>query len=224
MNRSKSFPVVINTRKTIGAFIEDTCVDLQRSLTIVACWRKSRFLEQLALHASSITELSDSLASDDAEASQLFTKSSPTSLLQPTLRLLATSSNTNIVFCSTIQSFRAFVSTLPQRESESRDQSSQVVIVDMLALHHGTSEFTVQGLSRTFAILASVNHHIPGGMRLVECDNIEDPSDPLRGARLWNDEVPLLSGSVKIGEAGQGWASRTASIKSFAGRWFQFDS
>ena len=224
MNRSKAFPVATNTRKTIGAFIEDTCADFQHSLTIVACWRRSRFLEQLALYASSITELSDSLASDDAEASQALTRNSPTSLLQPTLRLLATSLNTKIVFCSTIPSFRAFVSTLVLRESQSRDRSSQVVIVDMLALHHGTSEFSVQGLSRTFAMLSSVNHDIPGEMRLVECDAIEDPSDPQRGTKLWNTEVPLLNGSVKIGEAGQGWASRTTSIKSFAARWFQFDS
>lgn len=70
-------------------------------------------------------------------------------------------------------------------------------------------------------MLASVNHRMAGVMQIVECSDFLDPTDLQRGTRLWSAEVPLLNGSVKIGEAGQGWVSRTTNIKAFAGRWFQ---
>ncbi|KAK5314472.1 hypothetical protein LTR70_007187 [Exophiala xenobiotica] len=147
------------------------------------------------------------------KAHQESSKHISTPLLQATLRLIATSLHTNIVFCPDIPSFRAYVTTLSFREVHQSDTSSTTVIVDMLAMHHGTSEFTVQ---------ASVNHQMAGEMQIVECSEFLDATDLQRGTRLWNADVSLLSGSVKIGEAGQGWASRTTNIKAFAGRWFQF--
>jgi len=227
-------PVVKSTAKTIGAFVEDFCTTDQRSTTVVVCCRRSRFFEQLALQAQSRSGASEerrpqnlrpdthTATGDEVEGTQVFPEHVSLPLLQPTLRLLATSMSTNIVFCSNIPSFRAYVSTLSLREKD-EEKRSKVIVVDMLALHHGTSEFTIQGLSRTFAMLGSVNHQIGGEMQLVECNDFHDPGDPQRGSRLWIAEVPLLSGSVKIGEAGQGWASRTTSIKSFAEKWFQFE-
>ncbi|KAK5939178.1 hypothetical protein PMZ80_008481 [Knufia obscura] len=235
MKGSTHFPVVKSTPNTIGALLEGFCTNAQQHTTIIACCRRSRFFEQLALHALPSTEVleepgfqqprpdMDGPPVGDAEEPVASSKHASPPLLQPTLRLLATSLNTNIVFCSSIPSFRAYVSTLPLRSTGSPNTLSQVIIVDMLALHHGTSEFTIQGLSRTFAMLASVNNQLGGEMQLVECNDFHDPIDPQRGSRLWGAEVPLLSGSVKIGEAGQGWASRTTSIRSFAERWFQFE-
>lgn len=236
MNRSTSLPVVTSTPKTIGVLIQDFCTSAQPITTIVVCCRRSHFFEQLVLHTSSILESieehglqqhhpeADAPPGDNSAEQPRSPKHILAPLLHPTLRLLTTSLKTKIVFCSSIPSFRAHVSTLPLRANEDRDKPSKVVIMDMLALHHGTSDFTIQGLSRTFAMLAAVHRQMPGEMHLVECNDARDPSDPQRGPRLWNAEVPLLSGSVKIGEAGQGWASRTTSIKSFARRWFHFDS
>jgi len=232
MNKSTSLPVVTSTTETIGALIEDLCSNTRSTTTIIACCSRSRFLEQMALEASSNPESQSEQPHEqqrngtDSERNekphQESSKHISTPLLQPTLRLIATSLHTNIVFCPDIPSFRAYVTTLSFREVHQSDISSTTVIVDMLAMHHGTSEFTVQGLSRTFAMLASVNHQMAGEMQIVECSDFLDPTDLQRGTRLWNADVPLLSGSVKIGEAGQGWASRTTNIKAFAGRWFQF--
>jgi len=228
MDRSTSLPLIETTAKTIGGLIEDLCINLQATTIIIACCTRSRFFEQLALHASPTSEhlddqrheqqsTNEAVNEHNETARQNPSKHNPTSLLRPTLRLLATSLHTNIVFCPDIPSFRAYVSALPFR-----DTPSATVIVDMLTMHHGTSEFTIQGLSRTFAMLASVNHRLASGMQVVECNDVLDPTDVHRGVRLWNAEVPLLSGSVKIGEAGQGWASRTTNIRTFAERWFQF--
>jgi len=235
IDRSLLVPVVKSIPRTIGAIVEDCCTHPESTTAIITCCRRSRFFEQLALHVLSTAE-----SSEGQEAQQQYLNLNPTAgegtedrepalaqhttstLLEPTLQLLATSLNTSVVFCSSIPSFRAYVSTLPVRGKENGGNPSKVVIVDMLALHHGTSEFTVQGLSRTFAMLAAVNTQMASEVQLIECNDLHDLTDPSRGVRLWNAEVPLLSGSVKIGEAGQGWASRTTSIKSLAERWFHF--
>lgn len=92
----------------------------------------------------------------------------------------------------------------------------------MLALHRATPDFTVQGLSQTFALLASVNKSIGGEMELVECDDLGATRNSLKGSALWQEEVPLLSGSIKIKEEGQGWANLKTSVRSFAERWIEF--
>lgn len=233
MDRTTSLPIVETTTKTIGGLIEDLRINPQATTIIIACCTRSHFFGQLALHALSTSEhlddqrheqqnTNEAVSERNEKARQNPSKHNPTSLLQPTLRLLATSLRINLVFCPDIPSFRAYVSALPFREVQQRDTLSTIVIVDMLTMHHGTSEFTIQGLSRTFATLASVNHRLAGGMQIVECNDVLDPTDVHRGVRLWNAEVPLLSGSVKIGEAGQGWAGRTTNIRTFAERWFQF--
>jgi len=224
-----SLPFVNLTQRTVGAFVEDHCANHRSSTTIIFCCRRSYLLRQLVLQASSTTDsLGEQRNTINATGEnteglrQNFSEHGSNALLHPTLRLLATSLETKVIFCQDILTFRAHLSTLPFYEQHRGGQPARVIVVDMLAMHHGTSEFTVQGLSRTLAMLASVNRQFAGEMQLVECNDAQDPLDPQRGVRLWNSEVPLLSGSVKIGEAGQGWASRTTSIRSFAERWIRF--
>lgn len=107
---------------------------------------------------------------------------------------------------------------------QSQSHPARVVIMNFLSLHRDTSEFTLQGLSRSFSLVASVGLSIRGGVELIECLDVGDDQNTaaVNGFRPWDVEVPLLSGSVKIGEAGQGWATRKISIRSFADRWFDF--
>ncbi|KAJ9658405.1 hypothetical protein H2198_003689 [Neophaeococcomyces mojaviensis] len=233
---SSQLPIVSNTLKSIGALIDDLCTGSDaRDTTIVACCSRAFFLEQLLAYVHRINVLAppkdgaENSDNDDQDVSKAMYSNlevampSTPALLQPTLKILAMSSRTKLVFCPSIPSFRGYMSTLPARPSpQTNDPQPKVVVLDMLALHHGTSEFTVQGLSRSFSLLALVNHSVGGNMQVVECIDDDNPSDNERGPRLWNTEVPLLSGSVKIGEAGQGWATRTISIRKAAQRWFHF--
>lgn len=60
-------------------------------------------------------------------------------------------------------------------------------------------------------------------LRLVECKNFHDLDDPNRGYSLWDTQVPLLSGSVRLGGNGADWAGRAISVKMIASRWFEFE-
>lgn len=236
MSRVRSYPLVTMTSRTTGRFVEDLVQgDLQPSTFLVVCSTRSQFLEQIAWHVlsskESVTgdihlqqgEPGPSSDAGDGELDRVSLKKRESQLLEPTLRFLAMGLQTNVIFCTNIPSFRAYVSTLAPRINRSQTPHPRIIFMDMLAMHHGTSEFTVQGLSRSFAMLAAVNHQTDSRIDIIECNDIRDRTDPQRGPRLWQTEVPLLSGSVRIGEAGQGWASRTTNIKSFAGRWFRFD-
>lgn len=141
----------------------------------------------------------------------------------PALQLLAVSQHITLIYCPTIPSLRARLSTMIGSQEHVTSASHRLVIVDLLALHHGTSEFTLQGLSRTLAAAVSAASAVSADLNLVECKDVRDPTHPGRGSRLWEHQVPLLSGSVKIGLEGSRWAGRALTIKKIASRWFQFE-
>lgn len=145
-------------------------------------------------------------------------------LLIPTLQLLAVSQHIRLTYCPSIPTLRAVLSATAFEKRLETAQRPCVYIVDMLALHHSTSEFTLQGLSRTLAAAVSAAHNAGADLTLVECRDVQDPSHPDRGSRLWDRQIPLLSGSVKIGLEGSRWSGRALTIKKIASRWFEFES
>lgn len=152
-------------------------------------------------------------------------------LLPPTLHLLSASRYCNLVFCPSIPALRGYLSAYVSKPSqppplphEPPSPAHQLIILDLLALHHGTSEFTLQGLSHTFATAVSAADRANCVLKLAECKDVNDPSNPSRGALLWQSEVPLLSGSIKMGERGASWGRRTLSVSKVASRWFRFQS
>jgi hypothetical protein len=151
--------------------------------------------------------------------------------LSPSLYLLSVSQFCNVVFCPAIPVLRGYLSAyvpkhVPPRQSTIPPISpgGQMIILDLLALHHATSEFTLQGLSQTFATAVSAADRTKRLLRLVECKDVGDPSNPNRGSALWQSEVPLLSGSIRIGERGASWGRRTTSVIKVASRWFKFEN
>lgn len=144
------------------------------------------------------------------------------SFMVPTLRLIAASRAINLIYCPTIPVLRAWLSGHGTEPASLAADRPQVVILDLLALHHGTSEFTVQGLSRTLATAVSAAQSSGSDLTLAECKDIEDPSNPDRGRRLWDAQLPLLSGSVKIGLERSRWAGQPITARRVASRWFRF--
>lgn len=178
---------------------------------LVICHRKAHFVEQLAHEIS--------IAKKKARRKGRTDRSMP----HLSLNLLQSQIGFQLFYCPNLTTFRAFAATLPLREDDLSDTPNlRIVVVDMLALHYGTSEFNVQGLSRSLAMLASVQHSIQCRMELVECTDVRDRKNPGRGRQLWNTDVPLLSTSLKIADAGKQWGARTSKIRDFADRWFDF--
>lgn len=226
------FPNARRESRPLAKIIEDICEKSEATI-IITCHSRTHFLEQLVEYISQPetrpneepTSPSNPQAEATAETDDDYRPNSPprvSPLLHPTLRLLSASSKIHLIFCPTIPVFRAYMSTLPVHITQYKSQPVKLVILDVLALHLGTSEFTVQGLSRSFSLIASFNHSFAGTVELMECGDPVEESNQQSQSLSWETEVPLLSGSIKIGDAGQGWANRTVTIEKFANRWFHF--
>lgn len=239
MSKHMPFPRVHMKPASIGEVVEHALEDGE-AITIIACCLRSHFLAQLVEHTqrqdvigaegggppTSTSRVAAEGDEDEDEDEQFVVSQVPRThrLLHPTLDLLAASSRVKLAFCPTIPTFRAYLSALPVRAGgDGARASNRVVIIDVLSLHHGTTEFTLQGLSRSFSLIASVTHACGVEVELFECaDSFGEPGSQ-DGPLSWNAEVPLLSGSIKIADAGRGWASRTTTISEFGNRWFTFE-
>ena len=197
--------------------------------SLVICSTRNDFLDQvtptiLTPQPQEIPASQDSLGDDDPTSSPL-----PHRLLIPTLQLLARSRAVQLVYCPSIDTLRAYLSSYAApavaRESTSLTSSPnrQLAILDLVLLHHATSEFSVQGLMRTFAAAVEAANRNSLNLMLCECKDIHDPTNPNRGSRLWDTDLPLLSGSVRLGSAGSSFAGRMVSVRRVAGRWFSFE-
>lgn len=195
---SRGLLVARDGSRTFGDLLSDICQRTSTRCLLVACCTKEYFLSQIADYG---------------------VINPNSSLLVATMRQMFVSEKIHVAFCPDLQIFRAYIAALPY--SKIANNVEHIVVIDLLALHHSTLDFTVQGLSRTFATLASANGVLSAEMELVECS--DEKSSSFKGYDLWNEHVPLLSGSIKISEAGQGWANLKTDIKSFAQRWIKFD-
>src|ERR1700722_313155 len=154
----------------------------------------------------------------------------PHRLLIPTLQLLARSRTIKLVYCSSIDTLRAYLSSyaapvvVPESTSSVSSPKPLLAILDLVLLHHATSEFSVQGLMRTFASAVEAANRNSMDLLLCECKDTHDPTNPSRGPRLWDTDVPLLSGSVRLGSGGSSFAGRMVSVRRVAGRWFSFET
>jgi hypothetical protein len=203
----------------------DYATDLLQSLvkesyrpptTLVICHSRDDLLAEL------IAQLTRPHNEDDSTPGDASTIAHADTLLVPTLSILAVSTNIHIVYCSNISTARAYLSSY--KTGADHHPSSRLVILDLIALHHGTSEFTLQGISRTLATAVSAASNNGCDLMLVECKTFGDQTDSNRGPRLWDAEVRLLSGSIKISLEGSKFVGRSLPIRRIAARWFTFES
>ncbi|CAG7995836.1 unnamed protein product [Penicillium olsonii] len=176
---------------------------------LVVCATKSEFLVHLAAAIRKQRADSEAATSHD--------------LLTKTIGLLARSSNITVAFCSTLESFRAHIAVFKPTADEPGSQRRQLLsILDMVALHTTTTEFSAQGLSRTLASVVETAYKAGIDLRLDECENALDSSNPLWGRRIWDTNVPLLNGSVRMGGDETNWGARGIPVRRIAERWFEF--
>jgi len=124
---------------------------------LIICSTKEDFLEQVLSeidhYNADIRTTTSSHQEDDGNRPREQTSSSPSHiLLSRTLQLLSASQHVNLIFCTTITVLRGYLSGFvskpsPMSPSSSSPSSGQITILNLLAMHHSTSEFTLQGLS-----------------------------------------------------------------------------
>ncbi|KAJ6036849.1 hypothetical protein N7540_001128 [Penicillium herquei] len=180
---------------------------------LVVCGTRSEFLVQLsaAIHSQDLIPK----------------PSSRHDLLTKTIGLLAQSSKIRLTFCPSLESLRAHLATQfadngAIGEERGGSQLSLLAILDAVALHGTTMEFAAQGLSRTFAAAVETANRAQMDLLLCECNNAMNPSSADWGERLWDTQVPLLNGSLRIRSEEGNWGGRGVSIKQVAQRWFMF--
>lgn len=181
---------------------------------LLVCGTKAEFLVQLATAIRSQRADENSTPRHD--------------LLTKTIGLLANSNKVQLTFCPSLESLRAYLAVLGRTHKRSHDEDQQpslrqlLVILDMVALHATTTEFSAQGLSRTLAAAVESASRADLNLVLCECSNAVNPTSDQWGKCLWDTQVPLLNGSVRLrGEEGT-WNGRGVAVKQIAGRWFDF--
>lgn len=182
---------------------------------LVVCGSRTEFLVQLS--AAIRSQRADSNAPPRHD------------LLTKTIGLLANSSKIQLTFCPSLESLRAYLAILRSTgrltlEAETQPRGQRLLaILDMVALHATTTEFSSQGLSRTFAATVETSSRIGTHLVLYECTNAVNPTSPDWGGRLWEKQVPLLNRSVRIRGGEGNWGGHGVSVKQVAQRWFDFD-
>ncbi|PYI06379.1 hypothetical protein BO78DRAFT_397332 [Aspergillus sclerotiicarbonarius CBS 121057] len=183
------------------------------STLLLVCSTRELFLEQL--FAASHMQPGEA-----AERRQILTK---------TIGLLSKSRRIKLVFCPTLEHLRAYLSVIQSPGSlhnvsgdGGQTRRPLMAILDPLALHIPTSEFSAQGLSRTFAIAVEVSSQAEMDLVLCESRDATDPADSGQGEVLWYTQVPLLNSSVRIGEESTSFR-REVPVKRVMQRWFDFN-
>lgn len=187
----------------------NTCKDTQ----LIVCGTRTEFLVQL-----SAAIRSQSADPNSGNRCHLLTK---------TIGLLANSSKIQLAFCPSLESLRAYLAVFkPENATTSGadvvEETRILAILDLVALHATTTEFSAQGISRTLATAIETASRTRMSLILCECTNAVEPSSPDWGARLWDTQVPLLNGSLRIRSEDGDWGGRGVAIKRVAERWFQF--
>ncbi|GAQ44385.1 hypothetical protein AKAW_08075 [Aspergillus niger] len=224
---------IYTTSDRITDFLQHIITQDAPTTILLICSTKEQFLEQLLLASGPGTE-------EHNQHNHILTKN--------TIGVLSKSSSIKLVYCPTLEHLRAYLSVIRSSEDgvglqrelltttaeEKGRQTKQpppppplMAILNPLALHVPTSEFSAQGLSRTFAAVVEVADR--GGMDLVlcECRDVGNStgvgSGIGRGEVSWHTQVPLLNSSVQVGEESTSYRGGGVPVKRVVQRWFEFD-
>ncbi|KAL8666268.1 MAG: hypothetical protein Q9202_001537 [Teloschistes flavicans] len=191
--------------------------------TMVVCSSREDFLEKI--HSSLSVKLQQQDFSDNM--------SHP--LLLPTIHQLATSRTVDIAFVPTLPHLRAYLASYAAKEglqhgpavlAKPGSQVSMLAVYGLLSLHRSTTEYSVQGLSRSLAL--AVETAAAWKMQLVlvedpgdwdiETSEQQDEAETQPARDVWKEQVPLLNSSIALSDD-RGWAGRTVEIGAIVGRW-----
>ncbi|PYH71530.1 uncharacterized protein BO88DRAFT_233442 [Aspergillus vadensis CBS 113365] len=204
---------------------------------LLICTTKEKFLEQLLLASGPGTE-------EHHQHNHILTKN--------TIGVLSKSSSIKLVYCPTLEHLRAYLSvirspedgvglqrelltttttstTTEEREGQTKQQppapAPLLAILNPLALHVPTSEFSAQGLSRMFAAVVEVADRGGWDLVLCECKDVGDStgSGSGMGEVSWHTQVPLLNSSVRVGEESTSYRGGGVPVKRVVQRWFEFN-
>ncbi|KAL8751409.1 MAG: hypothetical protein Q9199_006435 [Rusavskia elegans] len=199
---------------------------------VVVCSSREAFLERLSspLHTRS--------ADSSTQIEEI--EESPHLLLIPTIHQLAASKTVSMAFASSLPHLRAYLASYVPLKNPLDDstvfarpgqQSALLAIYGLINLHHATTEYSVQGLSRSLAV--AVEAADAWDMRLLLVEDSEDwesselESGPEAAAVTakdpWKEQVPFLNSSA-LSSDDRLWTGRTVEVRAVIAKWCGFSS
>ncbi|KAF2860743.1 hypothetical protein K470DRAFT_257532 [Piedraia hortae CBS 480.64] len=139
----------------------------------------------------------------------------------PTLRRLAAAQSTAVTFCPGVTHLRAYLATLLPKPHALDSGTAVLALLNPIALHKATPEFSAQGLNRSFALAFEAASRTMAQLILSESPC---PDDAQTDDNPWDEQVSILHvGSRTSGPTELGWLGRTVPVRKVASRWFTFE-
>ncbi|KAK4641021.1 hypothetical protein QC761_608710 [Podospora bellae-mahoneyi] len=170
-------------------------------------------------------------------------------LTPPPLYQLAVTRHIRTVFIPTVSHLRAFLSVFtlqdttavsapptstaaPRSSSSGANHTTPLLLVyGFLGSHRHTSEWSVQGVNGTAAVLVEAAKQAGLKAVIVEAPPLSTSSpdeaggDTQHAEDILSEKMPVLSGSSKrtgLNLEGTGWTGKTIEVSKVLGRWFRF--
>lgn len=219
--------------------------------TLVVCSTREYFIEQLIANIAERSQLQDNnlIFGDEPSPSQeteaqaageinrLIARDNGfkaiDTLLSNSMGAISNSRKIELVFCPSVPHLRAYLATFQLRSLQKNTvkhkddtaggRKALIAILDIIALHCTSTQFSAQGLSQTLALAVESAARTKSAIMLCECEEASNPGSRNHGQILWDSQVPLLNGgTVRSGHA-QEPSGAHISVRRLAQRWFQFE-
>ncbi|KAL8953159.1 MAG: hypothetical protein Q9222_000980 [Ikaeria aurantiellina] len=211
-----------------NVFIEYVLENHKAPTTIVVCSSREGFLDKLlrSLHPRNANQ-------DVGTAGEADNEIHP--LLIPTIHRLSTSSTVTIAFVPSLPHLRAYLASFTPTQdalqgsnslAKPGSRTSMLAIYGLVNMHRDTTEYAIQGLSRSLA--NAVEAAEVWGMRLTLVEDFEDwvrpvaepmsDDEPVALDTFWTEQVPLLNSSIAMSDD-RIWAGRTVDVRAVIAKW-----
>jgi hypothetical protein len=144
-----------------------------------------------------------------------------------------------MVFLNTVTHLRAYLAAFPPPETdkgypEARPEPNKsekkvplIIVYGLLELHRDTSEWSVQGLGSSIAVLVEAGWRAGQRIEVLEekVGREEQHGESEQPQSVLEERLPMLNGNVRrAGLEGEDavWSGRTVEVRRVLGRWFWF--
>ncbi|PGG97093.1 hypothetical protein GX51_07494 [Blastomyces parvus] len=216
-------PIILSLDSTVD-LVEHLLARDSPATTLIVCSTRDAFLQQLctSMPPAEPGAVQPPPPQDDHDMSR------PISLnyrFYNTIGLIAQSKKVTLAFCPSLEHFRAYISVF-RRQRQSSHQQEHVnlpcrsrpvlAVLGLIALHCDTREFSAQGIAKNLALTVEIA--VRQGVDLTLCECAVVGRENASGSRLWDAEVPLLSGQTRVTGTESAHTGRTVKVHQIARR------
>ena len=217
---------------SLASFLEQILLRQGHQAILLICSSREDFLKHVLDDGTRSHQQTNLLLSE------ISCSKAPDEILLPTLHLLAQARNISLVYTPSVNHLRAALEDIayykthlsPRASTGKFPAATALAIVDSLAVHKLSGEFSAQGLSRTYALATEAAFKASLDLQLVDLDrHTEQGSTPMSSygneaqGSAWNQAIPLLTSNTRA-MGHQGWAEKSVPYCRIVQTWFKLSS